>query len=536
MMSCHNYKNLSIGFWNIDGLYEGASNLRTCKLDYKNVKENLNNFDIIGLVETHCGPDEIINLHGYKTFLNCREKNNRNNRYYGGISVLIKTELLQGVKLIKSTNSEIQWIKLLKSFFNVEEDIYLCTVYIAPKNSGFTINTDDDIFSILESDIIKFSKQGHCMVMGDFNARTSSEPDNCTNDNLNLHLDIPVSVISSKHLPRINSDKSKVDTHGSNLLSLCKSSDLRILNGRTLGDSLGHPTCYSHNGAPSVIDYTIVSENLLPIINYFHVHDPNHNSIHCILSIVINATHSRKVINDSLDPLPKKYIWKDPDSVSYRNAMTSHKVQSLISNYLEISNNPRGSVNSDTINSSLNSVNEIFYEAASGANIKMLWRKSTTKNHTKQKINSSTKAKHKNWFDNNCHRILRDLTKLGSLLRKDPFNKTLLLKYKHDRKMYKKLVQHKKASFQNKIIDKLSTMENEQPKAFWKLFDDLNSFHKKSKQNPVSSEDWIKHFQSIMCKNVEDDLATSNIRRFIRDKSDNTFNELNFQITPNEII
>ena len=43
------------------------------------------------------------------------------------------------------------------------------------------------------------------------------------------------------------------------LLDMCISSQLRILNGRTFGDSTGKFTSYQYNGN-SVIDYCLISE------------------------------------------------------------------------------------------------------------------------------------------------------------------------------------------------------------------------------------------------------------------------------------
>ena len=57
---------------------------------------------------------------------------------------------------------------------------------------------------------------------------------------------------------------------GGELLDLCIESQLRILNGRSFGDSQGMFTSYKYNGN-SVVDYMLVSENLLSQILYFNV-------------------------------------------------------------------------------------------------------------------------------------------------------------------------------------------------------------------------------------------------------------------------
>jgi hypothetical protein len=518
--------DLSIGFWNVDGIFEGSGKLKTCKLYNQSVQSNLSKFDIICLVEIHCGPDATLGLDGYRTFYNCRNKNSVNNRYYGGISVLIKNNLLYGVKVLPSKSSEIQWIKLLKSNFDFDEDIYVCTVYIAPYNSNYTCNCDDDIFSILESDIINYSSVGKCLIFGDFNARTSIAFDYLTDDNLDKHLNISSNLSNCLQLGRYNSDPAKINEHGKKLLSLCKSSGLRILNGRVFGDSTGQPTCFSHNGAPSVIDYALASEDLFQSINCFHVDNPSPSSIHCVLSTVLNINMDRK--DDSniiLDPLPAKFIWREQDSLNFRNAITSTDIQNKIKHFLD---KKMGS-DKNEINSSVNDINDILYTTAHFAGVK----KSKSRKQTHQ--SKKQPKKQGKWFDIDCHLALRNLNKLGNELRRDPYNQLLLKTYRHNRKKYKSVVKKKKLSFQNKLLDKLISLEGEQPKVFWKLFDELNSFNKKSRSNPIQAEVWVQHFQDTMSKFCVNQGGNKEILEFIKNNSNSNFNELNFKITADEI-
>jgi hypothetical protein len=75
--------SLSIGFWNVDGVFVVTGVLKTCKLEHESA----------------------LNLNGFRTFYNCRNKNTTNNRYYGGISVFIKESLLYGIKVLPPTTS-----------------------------------------------------------------------------------------------------------------------------------------------------------------------------------------------------------------------------------------------------------------------------------------------------------------------------------------------------------------------------------------------------------------------------------------------
>ena len=60
--------------------------------------------------------------------------------------------------------------------------------------------------------------------------------------------------------------------YGKNILDLCISSQMRILNGRTSGDTRGNATFHGFNGS-SFVDYCICSATLLDDVNGFCVKD-----------------------------------------------------------------------------------------------------------------------------------------------------------------------------------------------------------------------------------------------------------------------
>jgi hypothetical protein len=73
------------------------------------------------------------------------------------------------------------------------------------------------------------------MLLGDFNARTSKLEDFVSKEGSTFIGDITETSYTPKN--RENFD-STVNNHGKCLIELCKTCNLRILNGRTLGDSL----------------------------------------------------------------------------------------------------------------------------------------------------------------------------------------------------------------------------------------------------------------------------------------------------------
>ena len=81
-------------------------------------------------------------------------------------------------------------------------------------------------------------------------------------------------------IKNINAIRSPVrtDEYDQSLLDLCVASQSRILNGRTLGDTIGICTSFQCNGA-STVDYCVVSCLLLNHVNYFKVSDVTPHSI-----------------------------------------------------------------------------------------------------------------------------------------------------------------------------------------------------------------------------------------------------------------
>lgn len=115
------------------------------------------------------------------------------------------------------------------------------------------------------------------MLTGDFNARTGCEPDFADVDQC-IH--IAGDYHPPLHTPRRRKNfDSQVNEHGKSLLEICKACDLRILNGRTTGDSFGQITFHSPKGI-STVDYFIVSHVLMNSFGNLIVKDPTIFSDH----------------------------------------------------------------------------------------------------------------------------------------------------------------------------------------------------------------------------------------------------------------
>lgn len=510
---------LSLAFWNVDALFTRTTGQRSCKLQDNGFLQVINKYDIIGFVETHCGTKDTLTLENYKIYQNNRPVSS-NGRHYGGIAIGIKHAIRKGVKIVPTTNTEISWMKLSKTFFNLNRDLYIAIVYVSPRTSSYSVKRDD-LFEVLEKDTSFYSKEGDCLICGDFNARTTSEPDFCI-ENIKLqHLSLPYDYVCDTFIRRNNMDKTEVDPHGKELLSYCRTSGLRILNGRTLGDSAGHYTCYSPNGAPSTIDYILSTESLRRNIEYFHVHSPSEYSIHCMLSVSITAHFKGKTEQSSLYPLPDKYIWDSTSTFKYQQAIISPEIQAEIHNFL---NNKSHTV---TVDEALNSVNNIISNTAKVANIKTYKARSVKKKRRPRKT----------WFNEDCAALHKELKKTSNKLHNNPEDMNTLHYYHRIRRKYRKLLKKSKTEFRNKILNKMENLNSSNPQAFWNLYYQMIDFDHKTKVNPIPPDEWVNHFSNLLIStnNIVNSEFEQTMEDYVNSNIDSTFNELNFKISHTEI-
>ena len=152
------------------------------------------------------------------------------------------------------------------------------------------------------------------MLCGYLNARTSCEVDFILNDSLRY-----------MYLPLFDSykpdDKSKLrkshddvlDERGIELIHLCITHQMCIVNGRCIGDLLGNYTCFNTQGQ-SAVDYLITNERLLNQLLYFKVSDflPVHSDCHSKISweilVEFNLNNSKSTCTD-LRSAPSKFSW-----------------------------------------------------------------------------------------------------------------------------------------------------------------------------------------------------------------------------------
>ena len=269
--------NLSISSWNVNGLGD------KCKDD---LFLSCMKYDINILLETWKGTDANFNIPDLNILQKCRKKQRRSKRFSGGIVILYKSKLHKGIYELQdmSTSKYRIWLKLDKVFFGLEKDLFICACYIPPVNSPYY----DDDFLKLETEISQVSDKGIILLIGDLNARIANRSDFIENEDElcgTLQNILPDEYICDFNINR-NSVDSVFNSQGQQLLDLCIASQLRVLNGRFIGDMLGNMTCYKPNGT-STVDYTLASVDLVNSVNFFQVLYPSYLSDHAQIAVYV---------------------------------------------------------------------------------------------------------------------------------------------------------------------------------------------------------------------------------------------------------
>ena len=116
------------------------------------------------------------------------------------------------VPYLSRNSSEIFWLKLSKLYFGFTDDVYLCYAYIAPVNSSYTLRNNLDILQMLETNIVKYSKLGKIIIMGDTNARTGIGLGQIDNDDKNIP--VPLDSLKTRLIRKRKSQDSHVCPRG----------------------------------------------------------------------------------------------------------------------------------------------------------------------------------------------------------------------------------------------------------------------------------------------------------------------------------
>ena len=214
--------------------------------------KNYMNFDIIGLQETKMDAvDEQQFFEPFMIYYKSRRKVSKVKS--GGLALTVKKEIDKYVTVIESKSSLVLWFKLSKKLTGTSSDILGGVIYIYPEQTKYSV---EDPFSEIENELNQ-SKDKYCniMLLGDFNTRTKNRKDFIQIDSFvdkEYSLDFLTQYINYKliifEMPQFSLERTskdiKMNNFGYQLLDLCKSQNLFIVNGRAyLDHQNGENTC-----------------------------------------------------------------------------------------------------------------------------------------------------------------------------------------------------------------------------------------------------------------------------------------------------
>ena len=160
--------------------------------------------------------------------------------------------------------------------FGIDKHLFIFVVYWRPYMKKNIVMEKVEALSKKIREINKGEKV-NTILMGDFNAHTKET----------MEFD------SAGLEPRLNCDVKK-NARGSALLALCRDARHIILNGRCVGDLMGHYTYKQYQGSQnqSTIDYVITDEDLYRKVQYLYVHENKRElSDHCLVEVCLQFSN-----------------------------------------------------------------------------------------------------------------------------------------------------------------------------------------------------------------------------------------------------
>jgi len=426
-------------------------------------------------------------------------KLSKHGRRSGGIVCLLHKNVERFFTRVECHYDNIIVFRVCKSLFDTERDILLFNVYVPPQNSPVydAVDYQNGIDNLGQCISEMLEVHGECALClcGDFNARTGNNNTNIKNDLYDMMVDVTDET-------RFSYDMT-VNEFGRLLISLCISLKLTILNGYVEKQLSGKFTYISSCGS-SVIDYFIVSEDILPLCISYEICETILSPHMCLrLSIqCANRTNNMDIVRPHVTQ--NKIVWDNDFSAVY--------VQNLSDLLAEADVGDDVSREQYDIDEITNKITECLVSAADFLKI-TFW-------------NSIPSERKGRWFDKECY-IKKKLVKshlrryIHILSNEDKFC------YVKSRKDYKQLIRNKKNDYRNNAT---ATLLNNVRNAeiFWKQ---LNTLEFRTRPlNGIRPDVWVQHFTRIF--EVSNSLHSDRSLSEMNCESD----LLNSEITQSEIV
>ena len=288
------------------------------------------------------------------------------------------------------------------------------------------------------------------------------------------------------------SEDQVINENGKELLQLCRTNNLYILNGRVRPEVEGSFTCHTARGN-SVVDYVIAGERLVQFADSFHINDPSPLSDHNIVSASFKFV--RHVINDTArERNCPSYKWKEEHKSLYMDNLNSPHVSNQLG-ILRDNLTTYSDINS--LENNVNILSDVILTAAAPCKVNHSHR-----SHCKTVVSAP-------WYDKECSTNRVEYNKWRNAYNKsrdvDDKSRDVDDKVKRDeaRATYRSVC--KKKCYTNDINEtkQLYVDKRTNPKAYWKHV----VVHKPKEKECVTLACFKEHFREI-CSSAEQQVIS----------------------------
>ena len=159
--------------------------------------------------------------------------------------------------------------------------------------------------------------------------------------------------------------------------------------------------------------------------------------------------------------------------------------------------------------------------------------KSLKKNKTKS---HSNKTRNKPWYDNNLQYFKKRMINNARIMSQFPRDPVIRGRFFKLRKQYAKLCKYKRNQYKQSMIDKLDTLNDNNPRAYWNLVNSLLDVKKRTTDSTLHPSQWLDHFIELNKVNESYSNRINQLQNKVSllEKRQH-FNELDFLITSTEI-
>ncbi|XP_063691187.1 uncharacterized protein LOC134823582 [Bolinopsis microptera] len=348
-----------------------------------------------------------------------------------------------------NSTEDIVVVKLKANYFDLDRNTYIINVYDSPKNGSYKkrrkgLETKDSMSTLedLQEFLAGVPLNEDIILLGDFNARTGTLDDMLSDHS--LMKDTELDAHFSKKLAKRNNSDPKLNTNGRPFIELLQMTGLVILNGRTLGDIFGEPTCIQRHGV-STVDYICVSTSLHDRVRHLKIESISQYSDHRALSMSISTNPLRRISNSLESPdiqdAPKAFKWNLSENLSadtatkFRLAQNDQsfkdKMDCLLDQPVNTANDA-AQLNEDVVATYHNLANFV----------------TTTK--------SGKRTSKKKWFDQSCRHAKREANRADRNANSNPHSNFLRDQHFLRKKEYRAIKRMKKGKFLYEMNQKIN--------------------------------------------------------------------------------